>query len=75
MADMLFRSRLRLAAESGLLTGIKITLALLVPILIIGWLMGDYATVRTQAQRGQAAFDYLNKAVAEQQKAMAQPGK
>lgn len=68
-----FRRRLRLAAEAGLLLGVKLTLALAVALAVAWTGISDYLATRQKAVQGAAAFDYLQKAVAEQQKAQSQP--
>ena len=65
-------AKLLAAIETGTLWGVKLTLALAIPVLILWFLVGDYVNVRGNAVKGAAAFDYLQKAVAQQQQA-AQP--
>jgi hypothetical protein len=75
---MTFWARVKAAAMTGLAWGITGAVALLVIGLVaLGpvTLAQDYLRTRQQAAMGQAAADYLNKVLAEQQKAQAaQPG-
>ena len=61
-------SKLRVALEEGIVTGVKLLTALLIVVFGVSWFLNDYATLRTQAARGQEAFNFL----AQQQQAAAQ---
>lgn len=61
-------TRLKAALEEGIVTGVKLLTALLIVVFGVSWFLNDYATLRTQAARGQDAFNYL----AQQQQAAAQ---
>lgn len=71
-----YRAQVRATIETGLLLGIKVAIVvLIVGLFAVGplALAQDYLTTRQQARMGQAAADYLNKVLAEQQKAQGQP--
>lgn len=73
MAGMSYLTRLRDAAERGTLHGAYLTIALAIPVLVLWFLVGDYLTLRTQAQQGAAAFNYINQTIQAQQKAAQKP--
>lgn len=56
---MPFSGRLRVAAEEGILWGVKLALAAAILLLSVSYLVGDYNIVRERAWNGQRAFDYL----------------
>lgn len=66
-------SKVRAAAEWGLLWGIKLALAVGLVVLSVAYLLNDYGIVRQRAQNGQAAFEFLQQQLAAQQKASAPP--
>jgi len=61
---MTFRDRLKVAAEEGILIGVKWALALAAILLTVSYLLNDYGIVRSRAANGQLAFEYLQKAQA-----------
>ena len=70
---MSFWNRLRVAVESGIIVGVKVGVAALIVIFAVGWFLRDYEQVRTNAGRGDAAFQYIDKSLkAQQQQAKAQ---
>lgn len=73
MPDMIlvprFRTRLRVALEEGLVLGVKYSLVTLLLVGTISFLTKDYLQTRLMAQRGNAAFEYIEKALEVQRKA------
>lgn len=64
-----FRVRLKAAAEVGLLWGVKFTLALAVPIIILLFLSADYLRVRQQANYAATIIENTIKAQQQAQQA------
>lgn len=62
-------TKLREAAEAGILLGVKLGLATIVSILILGFVAKDYIRVREGAEMGRASFEFIKKTLEEQQKA------
>jgi hypothetical protein len=58
-----FADRLRAAAETGILWGVKLALALGLVIVMITYLLNDYNIVRTRAANGQQAYDYITRQI------------
>ena len=56
---MLFRTRVRVAAEEGIVFGVKYAIALLLILFAVAWALRDYNAVRVGAARGQASFELL----------------
>lgn len=71
---MSFKQRLVAACQTAVIWTVQ---AIVVLVLLGGaayGVIGDYLATRVKAQQGAVAFDYINKVLAEQQKAQAQPG-
>lgn len=61
------RQRLRIAAEEGILLGVKYGLALVIILSITAWGLGDYQQTRVGARQGAAAYqEVLRQAQARQ---------
>lgn len=70
---MSFRQRLVAAVQTAVIWTVQ---AIVVLVLLGGaayGVIGDYLATRVKAQQGAVAFDYINKVLAEQQKAQAPP--
>ena len=70
---MEFRSRLRDAAEDGLLLGVKYALAVGLILVGVSYVLGDYLVIRQRAANGQMAFEFLQKQQQVLQRAAQQP--
>lgn len=66
---MSFRTDLMQAARDGVLLAVKWTIALGLIVLVSYGVITDYLAVRARALRGEAAAAYIEKVLAEQQKA------
>lgn len=55
----MFLMRLRVAAEDGILWGVKIALVLVFLGTALWMIAGDYSVVRQRALNGQRAFEFL----------------
>lgn len=69
---MSFRAEIMQAAREGVLLSVKWVIGLAIVALASQVIIRDYLVTRTLAQRGEAAAVYIEKALAEQQKAQAQ---
>lgn len=58
-----FRTRLRRAAEEGVLLFVRYGVAMLLFAWLVLWVTADYQTARVGGQQGTAAFQYLQWAV------------
>ena len=64
--------RLSEAAQSGIVIGVKYGIALVLMLLSVSWILGDYQAVRERARNGQAAFEFLQQQVQRQQQSQSQ---
>lgn len=64
-------SNVKLAAREGVVIGVKWGTAAILTLWALSWALGDYATVRDRAQKGEAAFDFLQRQVTAQQQQQA----
>jgi hypothetical protein len=71
LRGIMFGTRLKDAVEQGVLLSVKWLVGLVLVGLVSYGAITDYLTTRAKAQQGAAAFEYLQKAVTEQQKAQA----
>lgn len=60
-------TKLKDAAEAGLLWGVRIGVALLVMGLLLSWMVGDYTLTRQRAANGQRAFEFIERQLQQQQ--------
>lgn len=72
---MSFLERLKGAAQEGILIGVKWAIVLGILGFVVIWAFRDYSIVRARATNGQAAFEFIQKAQAQQQKAVQAPQK
>lgn len=63
-----FRRRLRAALEEGILWGVKLGLAMVLVIVALSYVFGDYTTTRQRALNGQQAFEFIQRQLAAQAK-------
>ncbi|KKN52700.1 hypothetical protein LCGC14_0609810 [marine sediment metagenome] len=61
--------KLRVALEEGIVMGVKLVTALLIVVFGVSWFLNDYATLRSQAARGQDAYNYLAQEQAKREQA------
>ena len=64
-----FRSRLGVAAQDGLLWGVKLALAVGLVVFVVSYLLNDYGIVRQRAFNGQLAFEFIQSQMAAQKAA------
>jgi hypothetical protein len=69
----MLRTRLRAAAEEGLVLGVKWAIALAAILLGVSLTLGDYNLVRQRAYNGQLAFEALQRVQQQQAPAPAVP--
>jgi hypothetical protein len=69
-----FWQRVRQAAADGLIFAVKWTVALGAVLFLLLWALKDYNIVRQRAANGQAAYEFIQKAQEQAQKAQ-QPAK
>lgn len=56
-----FRARLRLVVEDAVLSGVRWGVALLLILVIFGWLVLDYRAVRIAAAHGEQVYQSLQR--------------
>lgn len=66
-------TKLKDAAETGLLWGVRLGVGLLVVGLLLSWLVGDYALTKQRAANGQRAFEFIERGLQQQQQAKPAP--
>ena len=63
MGDVVFWSRVKIAAEEAVMIGIKIVVISAIILAAFSVVVGDYSVVRQRAVNGQQAFEFVQKKI------------